>query len=132
MGAHWWGEAPERSRDSRDATDLFESTANKATARAESLVLGYASDEVDLLASPDDPEKLNMRWAYRGSPRVLALLITKVVCALGIANIACTFGSLAPPNEELSPHPPFRPLADTQKKRPPALQPNGRPCYHAT
>jgi hypothetical protein len=27
---------------------------------------------------------------------------------------------------------PTRPLAGSQKKRPPGLQPNGRSCYHAT
>jgi hypothetical protein len=38
MGAHWWGEAPERSIDFRNARSLSEPIVNNADTRAEPLV----------------------------------------------------------------------------------------------
>jgi hypothetical protein len=40
MGPHWWGEAPERSIEFRNASGLSEPIVNKVDTRAEPLVPG--------------------------------------------------------------------------------------------
>jgi hypothetical protein len=43
VGPHWWGEAPERSIDFRNASGLSGPIVNKADTRAEPLVPGCSS-----------------------------------------------------------------------------------------
>lgn len=57
---------------------------------------------------------------------------------MGLMGLTCSFcqpaqkhGAAASPVRRCALSP-TRPLAVSQKKRPPGLQPNGRSCYHAT
>jgi hypothetical protein len=44
-----------------------------------------------------------MRWAYRGSAHVSALLVVSQGARPGVAKVTRTFGSLAPPKMPIRP-----------------------------
>ena len=100
-GAHWWGEAPERSIDFRKASGLSGSIVNKAGTRAEPLVPGCSRAKLvgqrRLVPLRTTVKGLNMRWAYRGSAHVSSLLVTSQGARSGVAKMTRTVGSLAPP-----------------------------------
>jgi hypothetical protein len=62
------------SIDFRNAVGLSGSMVNTADTRAEPLVPECATGK-DRLASPDGTKGLNVRWVYRGSADVSALLV---------------------------------------------------------